>query len=300
MTGFQNDLLLQTRELGVPHFDPEVAAGHHHPIACPHHLGQILDRFRTFDLRHQQPMAARIAQELPSFIHVRGIARERHAEIVHLERRGRADILAILVGERAGGQAAALTVDPLVVAEFAADQDSRANARTLDGEDLQADLPIVQQQHVAGENIRRQFLVRDAHARFGARIDGERRVQREFGAVGQLHLAGLEAVDADFRPLQIAEQAHVPARSTSGRAHQLDPARMVGDRAMREIQAHHIHAGAHDLGQHRRIIRGGTQGRDYLGAPKQGIHAARFSRISTAGSFLPSTNSRNAPPPVDM
>jgi len=28
--------------------------------------------------------------------------------------------------------------------------------------------------------------------------------------------------------------------------------------------------------------------------------AARFSRISNAGSFLPSSTSRNAPPPVEM
>ena len=38
-----------------------------------------------------------------------------------------------------------------------------------------------------------------------------------------------------------------------------------------------------------RLLRGGRGGQD-----------ARFSRIATAGSFLPSTNSRNAPPPVDM
>ena len=29
-------------------------------------------------------------------------------------------------------------------------------------------------------------------------------------------------------------------------------------------------------------------------------YAPRCSRTSTAGSFLPSTNSRNAPPPVEM
>ena len=42
-------------------------------------------------------------------------------------------------------------------------------------------------------------------------------------------------------------------------------------------------------------------GRDVaVRAPELPAHAARCSRISTAGSFLPSTNSRNAPPPVEM
>ena len=189
------------------------------------------------------------------------------AEIIHLERRGGADVLAILVGQRARGQAAALAVDALVVAEFAADQHARLDARALDAEDLQADLPIVEQQHIAGEHIRRQLLVRDPHARFGSRVDGERGIQRELRPVGQLHLAGHEAVDADFRALQIAEHADVAARLPRGLAHQIDPAGMIGDRAVREVQAHHIHAGAHDFCEHRRIVRGRTQSRDYLGAP---------------------------------
>src|ERR1700675_418120 len=109
-------------------------------------------------------MAARLAEQRARLLHVCGVARERNAEIVHLERGRRADILAILVGESAGGQAAPLAVDALVVAEFAADQDSRPDPRTLDGEDLQTDLAVVQQQHVAGEHIRGQFLVRYTYA----------------------------------------------------------------------------------------------------------------------------------------
>jgi hypothetical protein len=100
-------------------------------------------------------MAARVAQQLARFVHVRGVAREGHAEVIHLESRGSADILAILIGQRAGGQAPALTVDALAVAEFAADQHAGVDSRTLDAQDLQADLPVVQQQDIAGEHIRR-------------------------------------------------------------------------------------------------------------------------------------------------
>jgi hypothetical protein len=42
---------------------------------------------------------------------------------------------------------------------------------------------------------------------------------------------------------------------------------MIGNRAVREIQPNHVDARAHDVSQHRRIIRGRTQGRDDLGAP---------------------------------
>ncbi len=166
--------------------------------------------------------------------------------------------------------------------------------------DPQADLAVVQQQHIAGEYVGRQFLIGNSHRMLGAGIDGQRSVQGEFGAVSQLDLSGRKPVDADFRSLQIAEHAHVAAGLARSLAHQFDPACMIGNRAVREIQTHHIHAGAHHLLEHRRIVRGRPQGRDNFRAPQARIHAARCSRISTAGSFLPSTNSRKAPPPVDM
>ena len=83
----------------------------------------------------------------------------------------------------------------------------------------------------------------------GAGIDGERGVEREFGAVGELHLAGGESVDADLRTLQIAEHADVAAGLARRLAHQLEPARVIGERAVREIEAHHVDAGAHHVGQ---------------------------------------------------
>ena len=72
----------------------------------------------------------------------------------------------------------------------------------------------------------------------------------------------------DFRP---DRHTHVAARLTSRLAHQLDPARMI---AVLRDSAHHIDAGARHVGQHRRIVRGGTQGCDYLGAPKLGSSSA--------------------------
>ena len=79
-------------------------------------------------------MAAGGAQQAARLVHVRAVAREGHGQVIHLERGRDADILAILVGERAGRQSAALAVDALVVAELAADQHAGLDARALDGQ----------------------------------------------------------------------------------------------------------------------------------------------------------------------
>ena len=63
-----------------------------------------------------------------------------------------------------------------------------------------------------------------------AGIDVERGVERELGAVGELHLARREALDADLRALQVAEHADVAARALARRlAHQFEPPRVIGE-----------------------------------------------------------------------
>ena len=109
-----------------------------------------------------------------------------------------------------------------------------------------------------------------------------------------------ESVDADLRTLQVAEHTHVAAGLARRFPHQLQAPRVIGERAVREIDPHHIDAGTHHVGKHLGVVRGGTERRDDFGPTQNEAHAARCSRISTAGSFLPSTNSRNAPPPVEM
>src|SRR5271167_382962 len=149
MPRFLNDLLLQAGELRIAHFDAEVAARHHDPIAGFDHFGQILDGFRPLDFGHQKPMAARLAQQPAGFLHVLGVARKGYAEVIYLEFRGSDDVLSIPVRQCSGGQPAALAVDALVVAEFAAHHYASLDARAVDAHYLQADLSIVQQQYIA-------------------------------------------------------------------------------------------------------------------------------------------------------
>ena len=81
--------------------------------------------------------------------------------------------------------------------------------------------------------------------------------------------------------------------------------REVARRAVREVEAHHVDAGAHHPLEHLRGARRRPEGGDDLGgAGGMGVHQlpsrARRSRISIAGRILPSRTSRKAPPPVEM
>ena len=139
-------ICLQTRGSRRPFSTPSRGAT---IAACRRRRGQILrDGFRTiFATSSPWPPHRAAAAGL---IHVRCIARKETPEIVHIERCGRADILAVLVGQRAGEQAAALTVDTLVIAEFTASTSTaRLHARF---QDLQADLPIAQR-HTTNTSI---------------------------------------------------------------------------------------------------------------------------------------------------
>jgi hypothetical protein len=272
MTRLLNDLFLQTGELGESHLDAEVAARHHDGIARAHHVGEVADRLGALDLHADERMAAGRPQKLPRLVDVGAVAREGHRQIVHLERRGDLDVLPVLVGERARGEPSALAVDALAVAEFTPHQHPGANARCIDRHDLQADLSVIEQQHVPDVHVVRQLLVGDADRTLRARIGRERGVEREFGAVGELDAAAAEALDPYFGPLQIPEHAHIAARGTRRLAQHLQPPLMVGDGAVREIEAHDVHARPHHLAQHLRIVRRGAEGGDDLGPPKHVTH----------------------------
>jgi len=115
MARFLDDLLLQAGQLGVTHFDPEIAAATITPSLARTTSAKfaIASARSIFATSSPWPPASRRSLRASSMsAHRAG----RTRRIVHLERRGRADILAILVGERAGRQAAALAVDALVVA----------------------------------------------------------------------------------------------------------------------------------------------------------------------------------------
>ena len=118
----RDDVLLQTGQLGVTDFDAEIAARDHHGVARLDDAIEIHERLAALDLRDEIAVSALLAQQLARLVHVAAVARERNGHIVDAELGRELDVGAILVGQRARRQAAALLVDALVVGQLAADR----------------------------------------------------------------------------------------------------------------------------------------------------------------------------------
>ena len=251
-----DDLLLQARQFGVADLHAKVATRHHHHVAGIHDLGEVVDRLAAFDLRDQSGIAARRARHATRFVHVLSVAAERHRDEIHAHPCRDFDQFAIMFGQRAQRQAAALLVQPLAVGQRAVVEDCGDNAFALHPLDLQLHDAVVQQQHVASRNIARQAEITDAYL---GRIAG-RRIgagdQVEARAHAQLHLAGGEALDADLRARQVGEDTDLAANLERHGPHRLAAGDLRGRVAMREIQPHHVHAGAQHRFQHLRRIGG--------------------------------------------
>ena len=193
-----------------------------------------------------------------------------------------------------------MLVDAFVVRQLAADHDARVDARTVHARDVQHQLTVVEQQHIAGTHVLRQTLVGDADGGLVAGAGVERNVECEGVAFVQDDLALREALDADLRALQVAEHRDPFADLLRNRAHHLDALGVRLRVAVREVDAHDVRAGAQHVRQHFGIVGGRAECREDLGASEHRQFFARSSSTATAGNFLPSRNSRNAPPPVEM
>ena len=109
-------------QLGVTDFDAEIAARDHHCVARLDDAIEIHERLAALDLGDEVAVAALLAQQLARLVHVGAVARERDGQVVDAELGGELDVGAILVGQRAGRQPAALLVDALVVGQLTADR----------------------------------------------------------------------------------------------------------------------------------------------------------------------------------
>ena len=180
---------------------------------------------------------------------------------------------------------------------------TRAATPALDPGHLERDQPVVEQQRVAGRDVARQRLVGDADHLVGAAVRVVADVKHEALTLAQLGAAGGEALDADLRAAQVAEYADdAPARSAARRTssmrracaerppcEKLTRTRSTPD-ATRSVIARSLSVAGPSVATIlvRRCM--------VFDPPAQ--PCARCSSIATAGSVRPSTNSRNAPPPV--
>ena len=135
---------MQRGHYRVAHFDREVAARHHDHIRGVDDFFQRGDRFGALDLRHQQRVAAGLAHQIAGPFHVGAGARKRNAEVIRLQLGGGLDVLLVFVGQRRGGQAAALAIDALVVRQRTAHFNDAVDARAFHRCHAQHDASIVE------------------------------------------------------------------------------------------------------------------------------------------------------------
>ena len=133
---------------------------------------------------------------------------------------------------------------------------------------MEADQAVVQQQHRAGRDVLRQFLVVEADARgvtllaLGVQDEGLPGLETD-PAFGEL-------ADADLRPLQVGHDRDLAAQALRAFAHAPRVLDVVGRAAVREIEADDIHARREHPLQYLRVAARRTQRGDDLGVAWHG------------------------------
>jgi hypothetical protein len=126
--------------------------------------------------------------------------------------------------------------------------------------DHQPQLAVVEQQFGARHQRAEDLGVRQR----GALGSALRLVQVEAeGLPGQQHHRAVgKGADAQFRPLQVGEDADRPAGGLLQRAQVFEPGAVVGVVAMAEIQPEHVDAGLEELANHFRVGAGRSAATD--------------------------------------
>ncbi|MDT4837335.1 hypothetical protein FQZ97_710650 [compost metagenome] len=255
--------------------------------------------------------------QLARHFHVGRVLRKADRDIVRAQGHGGLDVVHVLGRQRRRRQAAALAVDALVVGQVAANAHGGEDLGAQHAVHHQHDQAVVEQQQVAGADVARQVLVVQADAFLIAELAGG--IEDKGVARLERDLAVLELADTDLGALQVGHDGDLAPARLGGLAHQAGAVDMVLRGAVREIQPHHVDACGNHARQDLQRAGGGADGGNDLGgtgharvslvqdggpARRQARRmlqpAARCSSTSKAGSFLPSRNSRNAPPPVEM
>jgi hypothetical protein len=150
-----------------------------------------------------------------------------------------------------------------VIANWAAADYFRTHFRVADVDDAQLDGSIGQQYAVARFYVGGEVGVSGGGA--AAIAQKEFRCDREGGPDVEHAAAARKAAETDFGPLQIEHDANRTAQFRGGPADFRNARGVLCLRAVRRVQAEHIHAGQQELLDNGRGIAGGPQGGDDLG-----------------------------------
>ena len=259
---------LQRRHRGVAHFNGQVATRHHDAVASAQDFFKVWNGFGALDFCNQCRLvlvrcSSHIA-ELARHLHVGSVLREAHGNIVSLESHRRFDVFHVLACQRRSSQATALLVDALVVGQHAALLDGGLHDLAAHSVHHQHDQAVIEQQHVARTHVARQFFVVKPDALDVAGL-GARRIEHEFFADDQHHLAFGKFSDADFRALQVGHDGDLLAGALGGGAHHGGKLDVVLGLAVAEVQPHHVHAGANHFFEQYRVAGSGAERGNNLG-----------------------------------
>ena len=129
--------------------------------------------------------------------------------------------------------------------------------------------PVIEQQGVAGGNILGKLPVGHAHPLGRAGIEGKVHIQHETISVLQVDPAIFKLADADFRTLQIDQNAHLAAQRLRTLAQDPGATDMHIRGVIRQVQAHEVGPGKDQPVEDRRIVSRGTErGNDFGSAHK--------------------------------
>ncbi len=237
-----DDLFLQARYFFQRHLDAQIAARHHQRIGEFQDFRETVDRLGLFDLGEDTDAAAR---DLADFRQIVGPLNEGKRDPVDIGVERRNQVLVVFLRQRTDRNFSVGDADALAVGELATNLDGAFSAgmgRRLDDE---ADLAVVQKKAVAGLQRFQDFAVRQVHARLVAgRCIG---IEVESGADFQLHRAIGECADAQFRALQVGENANGAADTFFHVANTLDQGAQKRVIGVAHVDAEYVGAGAIEL-----------------------------------------------------
>ena len=147
----------------------------------------------------------------------------------------------VLFGERGNAHLHARQIDALVVADRASVQHFRRDRDAVAFKSAQFDGPIRQQDAVSGLHVAGEIQVTGGGALRGT--DQRLRGDREPGAGGQRATSVFETAQADFGTLQVQQNRRARSRFTRRRPNGHDARLVLRLRAVRSVQAKHVHPG---------------------------------------------------------
>ena len=261
-----DQFLLQQRHLLGGHLHPQVAAGHHHPIAEMQDVIDLIDGFKFFNFCHHRRGMAMAGNQLLDLQHVGGVAHKAERHPVHPLLQPEGQIGAVLVGEGPDRELHIGEVHPLVVGEHPAHGHPAVEVLLGLINPLHNHLhpAVIQQDAAARQHLVGELVVGNCGDFPGAsHLAGGK---AEGIPLGQGDRAIGKAAETNLGALQVLQDAHVHAQGGGHLANRGDAGGMLAVVAMGKIQPEGGGAGLDQLAQPLRGFGGRADGGHDLGA----------------------------------